>query len=138
MQYIIKREDAVASIFQPFLGRLIAANVEFPCSERNVVEILRIVYPYTAQLTLGVCYFPIFTHYAVGNLIGSLHGVASYEIVYCGRFQQMYLSYLTAQIYQLPKRGGICGVGHTWKIYFQELFVLLAVQRAVQHSIDIV
>lgn len=70
MQYIIKRKNAVAPIFQPFLGRLIATNVELPCSERNVVEIMRFVYTYTAQLILGVYYFPIFTHYAVSNFVG--------------------------------------------------------------------
>ena len=59
-----------APIFQPFLGRLIATNVELPCSERNVVEIMRFVYTYTAQLILGVYYFPIFTHYAVSNFVG--------------------------------------------------------------------
>ena len=40
MHNIVKRQRAALSVFQPFLRRLIPADVKFPCDLRHVVEIL--------------------------------------------------------------------------------------------------
>src|SRR5690554_3505425 len=59
MQYILKPQCSVASVFEPFLSRLVATNVELPRRERDVVKILRVVNPNAAQLVFFVGDLPI-------------------------------------------------------------------------------
>ena len=52
MQNILKFQFTFFSVFQPFLGGLVAANVKVPGNFGNIVELLRVVDIDTSEIPL--------------------------------------------------------------------------------------
>src|SRR5690606_5842152 len=107
MQNVVKLQFAVFTVFEPFLGWLIATNVKLPSHLRNIIKILGFVNVNFAVFKLGLAHHII-----------AIYGILRNIIFNSWTFQQMDFTDFSTQFYQFPKTVLIFWIGHSWEVYF--------------------
>lgn len=128
MPDIVVAERATAAVFEPFLGGLVAADVEFPDGLGHAVEVLGIVDVDVTVIKLGI---------ALGNHIISLAEIAVAHLLQGVVLQQMQGDQLRTDGGDGAEAPGGLGIGNAREVDLQKLLVALAVAGVMEDAVNI-
>lgn len=135
---VVEGEGAVVAVFEPFLGGLVAADVELPGGGGDVVEVLGVVDPDASELLARIGDFPVGGADVTGDGVGAVDGVGGDGGVEGVVLEEVELADLAAELDEVPEGVGAVWVWDSWEVYFEEFFIRLAVGGAVEGGVDVV
>ena len=124
---LVEAQCLAFTVFEPFLRRLVATNIKIPHTIGHFVKVLVFVNPNLVFLQLGLINTAI--PFAFQRIRGATNGRG---------LHQMQPAQLTALLAQAPKFIRIGRPRDAREIIFQKLGISAAIDRAVQHGIDVI
>ncbi|ACU07608.1 hypothetical protein FIC_01158 [Flavobacteriaceae bacterium 3519-10] len=136
MKYILKIQRAAFAVFEPFLGGLVAADVEVPGGFGDVFEILG----WVDENFTGPSAFECLRHrnkHRFFNRVIAFSGKLGGKIFIRDSFEEVKMADFAAEFYELPEGFGFW-IRHAREIDLEEFFIGFAVIWRMQHGVNII